>query len=67
MEHLSEIFSCCCKDKENEIKVTIRSSCFKKKKYIIINEEEHIKEIIKLLNKIIDSNNIDAISDKKDR
>jgi hypothetical protein len=40
------------KNGDRKIKITISSDCFRKKKYIIINNKAHIDDIIKMLDKI---------------
>ena len=46
---------CCleCKNKDNSIKIKVKSSCLStKKKVFIINDEEHIREIIEFITKL---------------
>jgi hypothetical protein len=58
LEFLS-LLGCCLRRKNNDnenvnkkIKITISSDCFRRKKYIIINNKAHIDDIIKMLDKI---------------
>jgi hypothetical protein len=53
LEFLISMFSCLKKSAEgSKIKISIDSDCFKKKKIIIINNQDQIKEIIDLIEKL---------------